>query len=168
MALAPKFTTSAFPIPNYFTFKNFVRSRRDWEKKCREGSLTLPLFQSLRLRKPLHSFCALLCCHAHPWGREGVGGSFAGREGGIESMKWWWCGVDDEMICFLHSWYNGVFESSRETHTAFCFAFTFRTLLCSLRTLLWKFKQKLRKSLGRLGKDENLGASWNYLRRKRK
>jgi hypothetical protein len=31
--------------------------------------------------------CALLHCHAHPWGREGVGGIFAGREGGIESMK---------------------------------------------------------------------------------
>ncbi len=39
MPLAPKFSTSAFPICNCFTFKKFfVRSRRDWEKKCREGS----------------------------------------------------------------------------------------------------------------------------------
>jgi hypothetical protein len=36
MALPLNFTTSAFPIPNYFTFKNlkfFVRSRRDWKEK---------------------------------------------------------------------------------------------------------------------------------------
>jgi hypothetical protein len=37
-------------------------------------------------------FCALLHCHAHPWGREGVGGVFAGREGGNrkhEMMMMW-------------------------------------------------------------------------------
>jgi hypothetical protein len=63
------------------------------------------------------------------------------------------------MICFLHSFYKGIFESSRGTPTAFFhFAFTF-ALLSSLHTLLWKLKQKLRKSFGRLGKDENLGAS---------
>ncbi len=33
MALPLNFTTSAFPIPNYFTFKIFVRSRRDWKEK---------------------------------------------------------------------------------------------------------------------------------------
>jgi hypothetical protein len=38
MALPLNFTTSAFPIPNYFTFKNFVRSHCDWKEKCREGS----------------------------------------------------------------------------------------------------------------------------------
>jgi hypothetical protein len=38
MALPPNFTTSEFPISNYFTFKFFVRSRRDWKKKCPEGS----------------------------------------------------------------------------------------------------------------------------------
>jgi len=33
MALPLNFTTSAFPIPNYFTLKIFVRSRRDWKEK---------------------------------------------------------------------------------------------------------------------------------------
>ncbi len=68
-------------------------------------------------------FCALLYCHAHPWERGGWGNlCWEGR--GIDSMKWW-CGVGDEMISFLHSLYNGNFESSRGTHTAFCFAFCF-------------------------------------------
>jgi hypothetical protein len=38
MALPPNFTTSEFPISNYFTFKIFVRSCRDWKKKWQEGS----------------------------------------------------------------------------------------------------------------------------------
>jgi hypothetical protein len=33
MALPLNFTTSAFPIPNYFTLKIFVGSRRDWKEK---------------------------------------------------------------------------------------------------------------------------------------
>jgi hypothetical protein len=56
MALAPKFTTSAFPIPNYFTFKNLVRSHRDWEKKWREGSWQRVLSGYLNLGAWLGSF----------------------------------------------------------------------------------------------------------------
>jgi hypothetical protein len=36
--LAPKFSTSAFQFTIASLLKIFVRSRRDWEKKCREGS----------------------------------------------------------------------------------------------------------------------------------
>ncbi len=51
---------------------------------------TLPLYQSLRLRK---NCCILLMpflhCHAHLWRKEG--GSLGGGEGGwIGSAKWWW------------------------------------------------------------------------------
>ena len=128
--------------------KFFVRSRRDWKEKMSGRIPTLPLLQSLRFRKPLHS-CALLYCHAHPWERGGWGNlCWEGR--GIDSMKWWWCGVGDEMISFLHSLYNGILESSRGTHTALYFAFALKTLLCSLHTLLWKLKQKVLAGLEKM------------------
>jgi hypothetical protein len=61
------------------------------------------------------------------------------------------------MICFLHSFYKGIFESSMGTHTAFLLCFAFKTLLLLLAS--FTLRQKLRESLGRLGKDENLVAS---------
>jgi len=62
---------------------------------------TLPLFQSLRLRKPIAISFALWCI-VMP--NDGGGGFRWGGMGRVESMKWW-CGDDDEMIDFLHSFY---------------------------------------------------------------
>jgi len=61
--------------------KIFVRSRRDWEKKCREGFRHSPSSNRYGFAKQLHSFCALLHCHAHPWEKRSGGGEIC-REGG--------------------------------------------------------------------------------------
>ncbi len=58
------------------------------------------------------------------------------------------------MISFLHSLYNGIFESSRGTHTAFCLLLLLG--LCFAPCILW------RKS-NQAWERWNLGASWNYL-----
>jgi hypothetical protein len=81
----------------------------------------------------------------------GGGGIFAGREGRIESIKWW-CGDDDEMISFLHSFYKGIFrELERNTHDfLICFALRFLpysfhfctdVTLDFLHAFLWTMKQ---------------------------
>ncbi len=106
-----------FQFPITSLLKIFVRSRRDWEKKCREGSRHSPSTNRYGFANCcilLVPFCIVMPTHGK--GRGGNfcwegGGIFAGREGGIESMKLWWCGVDDEMISFLHTLYNGIFES---------------------------------------------------------
>jgi hypothetical protein len=46
------------------------------------------------------------------------------------------------MISFLHSLYNGIFESSRGTHTAFCFAFTFGTFALLLANFTLEVETK--------------------------
>jgi hypothetical protein len=49
-------------------------------------------------------------------------------------------GDDDEMANFLHSSYSGILRARGEHKLLFAlaFAFAFRTLLCSLHTLLRK------------------------------
>ncbi len=103
--------------------------------------LTLPLYQSLRLRKQLHSFCALLHCHAHPWERGGWG-NFAGREG--EQTAW-----NDDDVGLEMKWlafyilYTVAFLRTRGEHILlFTLLFAFWILLCSLHSLLWKSKRK--------------------------
>jgi hypothetical protein len=48
---------------------------------------TLPLYQSLRLRKIVAFLFVPFCIVMPTHGKEGGGGIFAGREGGIDSMK---------------------------------------------------------------------------------
>ncbi len=152
MPLAPKFTTSAFPISKYFTLKNFVRSRRDWEKKCREGSRHSPSSNRYGFANCCILLVPFLYCHAHPWGREGVGGILLGGKG--ESKAW-----DDDDVGLMMKWfafyilYTMAFLRAPGEHILlFCFAFTFRTLLCSLHTLLWKLKQNWGRVLSGLEK----------------
>ncbi len=49
------------------------------------------------------------------------------------------------MINFLHSLYNGILRTRGEHKLLFVFAFAFRTLLCSLHTLLKKIQSGLEK-----------------------
>ncbi len=122
MPLAPKFSTSAFPIYSCFTFKNFVRSRRDWEKKCREGSRHSPSTNRYGFAKQLHPFCALFALSCPPMG-EGGGEEFCWEGGGNRKHEIMMIGDDDEMISFLHSLYNGILRARGEHETAFCFCF---------------------------------------------
>ncbi len=72
--------------------KFFVRSRRDWEKKCRVGSRHSPFYQSLRLCKIVAFFLCPFALSCPPMGKRGVGGIFAGRKGGnrkYEMMMMW-------------------------------------------------------------------------------
>jgi hypothetical protein len=53
-------------------------------EKMPDGYPTLPLFQSLRLRKnSCILFVPFLHCHAHLWGKRGGGGKFAGEGRGV-------------------------------------------------------------------------------------
>ncbi len=117
--------------------KIFVRSRRDWEKKCRVGTRHSPssvatasqnsciLFVPFLQRMPTH-------------GNRGVGGNFAGREGGNESMKWWWWGMMMKWLTFYILYTTAFWELEGNTKLLFVLTFAFWTLLCSLHTLLWK------------------------------
>jgi hypothetical protein len=70
-----------------------------------DGNPTLPLYQSLRLRKNSYIlFVPFLHCHAYLWGKKSGGGNSAGEGRGVN----WKCemmmiGDDDEMNNFLHS-----------------------------------------------------------------
>ncbi len=75
-------------------------------------------------------------------GKEGGGGIFAGREGGNQKHEMMMMGDDDEMISFLHS---PILRARGKHILLLCFAFTFRTLLCSLHTLLKKILSGLEK-----------------------
>jgi hypothetical protein len=72
---------------------------------------TPPLPIARASQNQLHSFCALLHCHAHPWEERGGGGNFAGREGGNRKCEMMMMGDDDEMNNFLHSLYNGILRA---------------------------------------------------------
>ena len=164
--LAPKFSTSAFPIPNYFTFKNFVRSHRDWEKKCREGSRHSPstnrygFANSCILSVP---FCIVVPTHE----KEGGGEILAGREG--ESTAWNDDDVGLEMKWLaFHILYTMAFLRARGEHILL-FVLLLLLELCFAPCILYFGSwNKLKKSLIRLGKDENLGASWTCLLRNEK
>jgi hypothetical protein len=176
MALPLNFTTSAFPIPNYFTFKNFVRSRRDWKKKCREGSRHSPSYNRYGFANQLQllvPFCIVMPTHGEG---EGVGGgTLLGGKGGNrkhEMMMWGWWWNDLLFTFFLQR----NFPRAWEEHillSCFCFCFEIFALLLSfcrdiafdfLHVLLWDEKQTEGKFWQAWRKNENLGASWNYLR----
>ncbi len=77
--------------------KIFVRSRRVWEKNCRMGIRHSLSSNRYGFAKQLRSLCALLHCHAHPWGGIGEGGGELGWEGRGELKvrnddygRWWW------------------------------------------------------------------------------
>ncbi len=92
---------------------------------------TLPLFESLRLRKSIAISLALVMhCHAHPWG----GGNFAGgRWGGLKA----WNDEDVRMMMKWLAFYilftKGIFrELKKSTQRNFCFCFALRFLLLLL------------------------------------
>jgi hypothetical protein len=89
MALAPNFTTSAFPIPNYFNLKNFLLEVVAIGRKNAGKDPDTP---PLSIATTSHTvafffvpFCIVMPIHGEG---EGVGGEFLlGGKGGIESMK---------------------------------------------------------------------------------
>ncbi len=85
-------------------------------KTCRKGFRHSPSFNRYGFANHCNSLCPfVLSCPP-------MGGDFAGEGlGRIESMKWW-CGDDDEMISFLHSFYKRNFPRAWEEHT-WLFAF---------------------------------------------
>jgi hypothetical protein len=72
---------------------------------------TLPLFQSLRLRKTVAIFLCPFALSCPPMGRERWGGNFAGREGGNRKCEMMMMGDEDEMNNFLHSLFNGILRA---------------------------------------------------------
>ncbi len=70
--------------------KIFVRSRRDWEKKCQIGIRHSPSTNRYGFAK-IVAFCLCPFCIVMPTSGERGGGSFSGGKGGwIGSVKWWW------------------------------------------------------------------------------
>ena len=84
-----------FQFPITSLLKIFVRSRRDWKEKMPGRIPTLPLLQSLRLRKPIAVHCALWCIvmPTHGGGgdfcREGRGGLKAWNDDDVGLMMKW-------------------------------------------------------------------------------
>ncbi len=74
---------------------------------------TLPLFQSLRLRKTVAFFFVPFCIVMPTHGKREVGGGeiLLGGKGGIEMSEMMMMGDDDEMNNFLHSLYSGILRA---------------------------------------------------------
>ena len=92
LPLVPEFTNICISHLQLLHFqKFFVRSRRDWEKKCRMGIRHSPSSNRYSFAKTV-AFSLCPFCNVIPTpGERGVGGILQGRGGGgIESMKWWW------------------------------------------------------------------------------
>jgi hypothetical protein len=134
---------------------------------------TLPLFQSLRLRKPLHSLCPfVLSCP--PMGKGGWG-EFC-WEGRGESKAW----NDDVGVMMKWSAFYILFtkefsESLRGTHITSCLCFALRSLLYSFLSVGILHLTSCMSCFGNVEqtegmfwqawrKNENLAASLNYLR----
>jgi hypothetical protein len=68
MALPLNFTTSAFPILNYFTSKIFVRSRRDWKEKNarKDPDIYFSVFPSSWIKNAHTSPCKYFISPLHP------------------------------------------------------------------------------------------------------
>ena len=86
---------------------------------------TLPLFQSLRLRKTVAFFLCPFCIVMPTHGKREVGGNFAGREGGIESVKWWWWKVMMKWLTFYILYTMAFWELEGNTKLLFVFYFCF-------------------------------------------
>ncbi len=122
MTSPSEFTTFEFPISNYFNFQILLEVIVIQRKNCQDGSRHSPSLDRYGFANQLQFVFALVKhCHAYPWG----GGFCWGGMGRVESMKWWWCGDEDEMISFLHSFYKRNFLSIWGEDTEDCF-----TLLC--------------------------------------
>ncbi len=113
---------------------------------------TLPLYQSLRLRK---NCCILLVpflhCRAHLWGKRGGFSVGGGGDWKCEMMM-----DDDEMKYFLHSLYNGIRRARGWHSTDFWLYFCSWTLLAPCMLLLWNrwILKTLRQNFA-LAKKEN-------------
>jgi hypothetical protein len=147
-----------FQFPITLIFKKFLLEVVAIErKKCREGSRHSPSFNRYGFANQLQFLLPFDALSCPPMG----GGGFCwGGTGRVESMKWW-CGDDDEMISFLHSFYKRNFPRAWEEHTwLFCFAllwdfcftpFLFVRMLHLTSCISFFGKwNKLRKSFGRL------------------
>ncbi len=153
-----------FQCPIASLSKIFVRSRRDWEKKCREGSRHSPstnrygCANSCILSVP---FCIVMPTHGkgRGWGNFCWGGRGNRKHEMMMMWGWWW---NDSLFTFFIQWHSWELEGNTYC-SLFCFCFENFALLLAYFAL-----EVETKSLGRLGKDGNLGAPWNYLRRKRK
>ncbi len=154
-----------YQLPITSLLKIFVWSRRDWKEKMPGRIPTLPLLQSLRLRKPIATFCALLMyCLAHPWRRGGGGGELC-WEGRGKSKAW----NDDVGVMMKWSAFYILFtkEFSRawEEHILLLvFALLWDLCFTPCTSYFGSWNKNWRKVLAELEKNETLGASWNYLR----
>ena len=114
--------------------KIFVRSRRDWEKKCRIGIRHSPSTNRYGFAK-IVAFYLRPFCIVMPTSGEREGGNFIGGRGGwMGSVKWWWR-VMMVMNNFLHSLYNGILRARGWHNTNSWICFCFLNLTCSLHTL---------------------------------
>jgi hypothetical protein len=72
---------------------------------------TIPLYQSLRLRKTVAFFLCPFALSCPPMGRERWEGEFCWEGRGNRKHEMMMMGDDDEMINFLHSLYSGILRA---------------------------------------------------------
>ncbi len=130
LPLAPKFSTSAFPIYSCFTFKNFL-----WE---------VVAIGSYGFANSCILFVPFLHCHAHPWERGGWGGDFCWDGRGNRKHEMMMIGDDDEMINFYTLYTKAFWELEGNTHCfLLCFCFLDFALLLAYFALknkrAWKY-----------------------------
>ena len=80
LPLVPEFTNTEFHIYSFCTFKIFVRSRRDQEKKCRIGIRHSPSTDRYVFEK-IVAFYSCPFCTVMPTSGEKRGGVLVGGEG---------------------------------------------------------------------------------------
>ncbi len=126
-----EFTTFEFPISNYLIFKLLLEVVAIQRKNCRDVSRHSPSLNRYGFANHCNflSPCQALSCL--PTGGRGGGEFCWDGMGRVESMKWWWCEDDDEMISFLHSFYKRNFPSIWGEHTEDFFAFALLCDFCS-------------------------------------
>ena len=157
LPLVPNSQTSAFLIYNFCTFKNFCQKSSRLGEKMPGRIPTLPLYQSLRLRKTVASFLCPFCIVMPTHGRERWEEfCWEGRGNGKHEMMM--IGDDDEMISFLHSLYNGILRARGEHKTTFCLCFCFQ----NFALLLAYFALENRRTLKTL--RQLLALKWKCLR----
>jgi hypothetical protein len=93
--------------------KIFVRSRRDWEKKCRMGIRHSPSSNRYGFAKTVAFFlCPFCIVMPTPGEEEWGGGNSAGEGKGVNwKREMMMMGDDDEMNNFLHSLHNGILRA---------------------------------------------------------
>ena len=114
-------------------FLHFVRSRRDWEKKCRIGIRHSPSTNRYSFAKTVAFYLCPFCIVMPTSGERGGEVSVEGK--GVN----WKCEMmmdDDEMNYFLHSLHNGILRARGWHSTNFWLYFLLLNFACSLHTLL--------------------------------